>query len=609
MFLKQKVKVQWLKEGDKCTKFFHSTVALKNKRETIRLLIDDQGNILENFDDMSSAVIKFFTNLRGTSDPLVKIPDPNLLKILQSSLPANLAANLSKDITKDEIKEGFFSQGNDRAPGPNGYSPLSFKKSWAIIEDDITTAIKQFFQYSFLLLAFNATTIALIPKIPNPRARGVRQGDPPSPFICPFNECSIKTLEPGCFKRFFWKGTDKPAAGARVSWKKICHPKSERGLGLKDLKTWNKACMMILIKNILASDGSLWVAWLGMYILMQMISGMAMGRVRAGYCPPSSSPFKKPYPSPLKNREDLNRDPHRGLDFVIAEARKYRIKLILSLTNNYESFGGKKQYVNWARSQGQYLTSDDMISSEILLLRATIRIMSRYNSFTGIHYKDDPTIMAWELMNEPRCTSDPSGRTIQAWIMEMASHVKSIDRNHLLEAGLEGFYDNQLLRRRGSIPAWILEQISLQIIGSLGFRHSYPPHMNNTSSFLNNWLDAHIRDAKVVLRKQIVLAKFGKSRKDPVSALIRGTKCSTPCTTKYTRVLQLLAEMDSLGDGYEVVLSESSSTANVIAQQSRKLDQIRKIVTRVRNVQRWKRAKPMRKGRWHRRNRGKRIGS
>ena len=49
----------------------------------------------------------------------------------------------------------------------------------------------------------------------------------------------------------------------------------------------------------------------------------------------------------------------KGLDFVISEAGKYGIKLVLSLANNYENFGGKKQYVDWGRSQGQYLTSDD----------------------------------------------------------------------------------------------------------------------------------------------------------------------------------------------------------------------------------------------------------
>lgn len=49
----------------------------------------------------------------------------------------------------------------------------------------------------------------------------------------------------------------------------------------------------------------------------------------------------------------------KGLDFVVAEARRFGIKLVLSLVNNYENLGGKKQYVNWARNQGQYLTSDD----------------------------------------------------------------------------------------------------------------------------------------------------------------------------------------------------------------------------------------------------------
>ncbi|XP_039052880.1 uncharacterized protein LOC120194716 [Hibiscus syriacus] len=59
MFLKQKSKVQWLKEGDKCSKNVHSIIASKNKRETIRVLTNDQRSILENFDDMAFEIIVF----------------------------------------------------------------------------------------------------------------------------------------------------------------------------------------------------------------------------------------------------------------------------------------------------------------------------------------------------------------------------------------------------------------------------------------------------------------------------------------------------------------------------------------------------------------------
>lgn len=33
--------------------------------------------------------------------------------------------------------------------------------------------------------------------------------------------------------------------------------------------------------------------------------------------------------------------------------------MVLSLVNNYENMGGKKQYVEWARSQGQSINSED----------------------------------------------------------------------------------------------------------------------------------------------------------------------------------------------------------------------------------------------------------
>lgn len=49
----------------------------------------------------------------------------------------------------------------------------------------------------------------------------------------------------------------------------------------------------------------------------------------------------------------------QGLDFVISESRKYGLPLILSLVNNFADYGGRKQYVQWARESGQTLENDD----------------------------------------------------------------------------------------------------------------------------------------------------------------------------------------------------------------------------------------------------------
>lgn len=52
-------------------------------------------------------------------------------------------------------------------------------------------------------------------------------------------------------------------------------------------------------------------------------------------------------------------DELQALDFVVSEAKKYKIRLILTLTNNWDGYGGKPQYVKWGKAAGLNLTSDD----------------------------------------------------------------------------------------------------------------------------------------------------------------------------------------------------------------------------------------------------------
>ncbi|KAJ0978808.1 hypothetical protein J5N97_014282 [Dioscorea zingiberensis] len=63
-----------------------------------------------------------------------------------------------------------------------------------------------------------------------------------------------------------------------------------------------------------------------------------------------------------------NEDMFKALDFVVSEASKYGLRLILCLVNNWSDYGGKNQYIQWARSNaGHYVNSeDDFFSSDVV---------------------------------------------------------------------------------------------------------------------------------------------------------------------------------------------------------------------------------------------------
>ncbi|XP_015071463.1 mannan endo-1,4-beta-mannosidase 7-like [Solanum pennellii] len=307
----------------------------------------------------------------------------------------------------------------------------------------------------------------------------------------------------------------------------------------------------------------------------------------------------------------------QGLDYAIHEAGKNGIKLILSLVNNYNDFGGKNQYVNWAKSQGQSLTSDDDFYTNSVVkgyFKNHIKaVVTRINSISGIAYKDDPTIMAWELMNEPRCSSDLSGSTVQNWISEMASYTKSIDSNHLVEAGLEGFYGNSDTQKNPNFQVGT-DFIANNQIPEIDFAtvHSYPDQWLTGQddeaqlNFLTNWLKVHIEDSQTILKKPIIFAEFGKTTKGPgFTPQQRDIIFNTVYSSIFSSAKgggaaagglfwHVLAEgMDSFKDGYEIILSESSSVSDIIIQQSKRLNKIRKMYARLKNIEKWKKARKL----------------
>jgi len=153
-------------------------------------------------------------------------------------------------------------------------------------------------------------------------------------------------------------------------------------------------------------------------------------------------------------RGEYNDAAFENLDRVVAMASERGIRLIVPLVNNWDEYGGMPQYVEWLASEhpeeipsgvepGTDAFHDLFYTSTHTLewYEAYVtRFISRTNSITGIRYAEDPTIFAWELANEPRAKSDVTGVTSHQWIEEMSDFIETLDSDHLIGTGEEGWY-------------------------------------------------------------------------------------------------------------------------------------------------------------------------
>ncbi|CAH9051313.1 unnamed protein product [Cuscuta europaea] len=285
----------------------------------------------------------------------------------------------------------------------------------------------------------------------------------------------------------------------------------------------------------------------------------------------------------------------QGLDFAISEARKFGVRLILSFVNNYNDFGGKAQYTEWAKNNGTQITSEDDFYTHPVpkeyYKNHVKKVITRMNTITGIEYMEDATIMAWELINEPRCNVDYSGKTVNGWIEEMASYVKSLDKKHLLETGMEGFYGESKPERQVYNPGYSVgtDFLTSHMVQDIDFAtiHAYTDQWESGKSdeeqmaFMVRWISSHWQDAENILKKPLVLAEFGKSSHDPGYTLTARDSFMTNVyrdaynlahssgTMAGAMIWQLMAEgMEDWDDGYSIVLADYPSTAGIIAGQS-----------------------------------------
>ena len=200
----------------------------------------------------------------------------------------------------------------------------------------------------------------------------------------------------------------------------------------------------------------------------------------------------------------------QSLDYALAKASSLDLKVVLVLTNNWRDFGGMDQYLAWyGISAHQSFYTDPTVKQAFKDWIS--HLVSRVNFITRRVYRDDPTIFAWELANEPRGAPGTPSSVINDWAGEMSSYLKSIDAEHLVAVGDEGFFEQPPSNAHWTYHANNgVDHPALSALPNVdyGTFHMYPDTWGTGFSWPERWIDDHLRVARE-LGKPTVLEEYG----------------------------------------------------------------------------------------------------
>lgn len=142
----------------------------------------------------------------------------------------------------------------------------------------------------------------------------------------------------------------------------------------------------------------------------------------------------------------FNPEAFRQLDYVLKAAHDRGLRLIITLVGdcaNCEMSGAGEYF----KDRGETDSYKDFFTDPVVIARLEKHIsalLNHKNSLTGVYYRDDPTILAWEncnvcgvfvLFSGGASAMAPSAK----WVDVIGEYVKSIDKKHLY-ADNSGFF-------------------------------------------------------------------------------------------------------------------------------------------------------------------------
>ncbi|CAA0808753.1 Unknown protein [Striga hermonthica] len=157
----QKARINWLKAGDKNSKYFQASVTQRRKTNSLEGLISSSGTCCSSQEEILQEIHNHFGQFYKSTMP---VHEWYSLEGITRTITEEMNSNLTRTVTLEELKQALWEMHLLKAPGIDGMSPSFFQASWNTIHSSMFKAVQSFFSTGVMPNPVNKTTITLIPK-------------------------------------------------------------------------------------------------------------------------------------------------------------------------------------------------------------------------------------------------------------------------------------------------------------------------------------------------------------------------------------------------------------------------------------------------------------
>lgn len=161
---RQASRVNHIRAGDACTRFFHLRMATRRRRQYIPSIRKHDGTYVWTHDEKQAVLQEYFENLMGKKEHRTRSMQWSALHI--SELQQVPGLELDRLFSEQEIEQAVHNLPKGKAPGLDGFTNDFYGSCWEIIKTDLVNAFNAFYiHHNGSLESLNHGQVVLLPKV------------------------------------------------------------------------------------------------------------------------------------------------------------------------------------------------------------------------------------------------------------------------------------------------------------------------------------------------------------------------------------------------------------------------------------------------------------